>query len=74
MSASAATLIRAFKVGRYTATLTAGPNEGGVFTCVCDWQPQMPNDLTPSEVQEYRRQLASAAAELGRLARSTQPK
>lgn len=71
MSAAAASLVRTFKVGRYTATLTAGPNEGGVFTCVCDWQPHKPNDLTPSEVQEYRRHLASAATELGRLARTT---
>lgn len=74
MSAQAAALSKTWKVGRYTANFTASPNAGGVFTCVCDWQPHVPNDLTPSELQEYRRHLASAAAELGQLARKTQPK
>lgn len=68
MSATAPSLIRTFKVGRYTAIFTAGPDERGVFTCVCDWQPHIPNDLTPAEQLDYRRHLASAAIELGRLA------
>lgn len=74
MSAQAATLVRTFKVGRrYTATLTAGPSQGGVFTCVCDWQPHLPKDLTDAEKEDYRRGMAAIATELGQLAHALNP-
>ncbi len=74
MSASAATLTRTLTVGRYVATLTAGPGEGGVFTTLCEWEPHQPNTLTETEKESYRRGLAAFAIELGQLARNTQPK
>lgn len=74
MSASAPSLSRTWTVGRYTATLTAGPNETGVVRAVIDWAPHVPTDLTPTQLEQYRRHLASAAADLGRLARKTHPK
>lgn len=74
MSAAAPVLMRTWTVGRYTAELSAAPNEAGIVNVVIDWSPHVPNDFTPSQVEEYRRHLASAATELGRLARKTQPK
>ncbi|WP_277596099.1 hypothetical protein [Roseateles puraquae] len=41
---------------------------------VIDWSPHVPNDFTPSQIEEYRRHLASAAAELAELARNNRPK
>lgn len=70
MSASAPTLVRTFKVGSYTATLTAGPNNDGLVTAVCEWLPHMPKSLTPREKEEYQRGLTAFATELGRLALS----
>lgn len=74
MSASAPTLTRTFQVGRFVATLTAGPNEGGVFMTLCEWAPHQPATLTPTEEDSYRRGLAAFATELGLLARNTHPK
>lgn len=73
MSASAPTLIRTFKVGRYTATVTAGPNDGGLVSAVCEWLPHTPKTLTPAEKEDYQRGMAAFATELGRLARHSQP-
>lgn len=73
MSAQAATLTRTFNVGRYTATVTAGPNDAGLFVCDCNWQPHFPTYLTPAEKGDYRRHMTAIAIELGRLARNPQP-
>ncbi|MDG0856369.1 hypothetical protein [Roseateles puraquae] len=74
MSGETPTLMRTWTVGRYTAELTAGPTETGVMNMVIDWSPHVPNDFTPSQIEEYRRHLASAAAELAELARNNRPK
>jgi len=70
VSASAPTLVRTFRVGPYTATLTAGPNDDGFVTAVCEWLPHMPKTLTATEEEQYQRGLAAFATELGRLALS----
>lgn len=69
MSACAPTLVRTFRVGPYTATLTAGPNNDGLVTAVCEWLPHMPKTLTATEKEEYQRGLTAFATELGQLAR-----
>ena len=69
MSAQAA-ITRAWKVGRYTATLTVPASiTAGLMQAVIEWTPQAPNRLTQRELQEYRRlrnkALAEISAELG---------
>lgn len=65
MSAAAPALTRSWQVGRYVATLTVPPLDGGVLHGVIDWAPHVPNDLTPEEVQAYRRGRAAAFQALG---------
>lgn len=65
MSASAPTLTKTWQVGRYTATLTVPPLAAGVLHAVIDWAPHVPNDLTPAELETYRRGRNAAFAELG---------
>lgn len=65
MSASAPSLSRSWAVGRYTASLDVGPLAGGVVNAVVTWTPHLPNDLTPDEVQAYRRGRDEAFRDLG---------
>ncbi|MDR7331996.1 hypothetical protein ABIC83_001786 [Roseateles asaccharophilus] len=73
MSARAASLTGTWAVGRYTATLTAGPNDDGMVTAVCEWLPHMPRTLTPREKEDYQSGLAAFATELGQMARQPNP-
>lgn len=65
MSAVAASLMRTWQVGRYTATLTVPPVTNGVLHACIEWLPHVPRDLTPSELEAYRLGRDRAFAELG---------
>lgn len=65
MSAQAAALSRTWKVGRYTATLTVPPVKNGVLHASIEWQPHVPRDLTPDELEAYRLGRDRAFRELG---------
>ena len=66
MSASAAVISRSWRVGDRTSTLTvsaAGPN--GERSAVIEWEPDRPSNLTPPELDEYRRGRNAAFRGLG---------
>lgn len=65
MSAESAALVRSWPVGRYTATLTVPPLASGVLHALIEWAPHIPNDLTTTELEAYRRGRNAALAELG---------
>lgn len=67
MSASAPALTKTWAVGRYTATLTVPPLNAGLVHAVIDWEPVIPDDLTPDELKAYRRGCVEAFTELGLL-------
>jgi hypothetical protein len=65
MSAEPAKQTRSFRVGRYTATVSLPPvmpNEARV--AVIDWQPSLPQRLTPVELEQYRRGRDAALRDL----------
>jgi hypothetical protein len=65
MSAEAATLVRSWRVGRYTATLTMPrPMRGQAQSAVIEWSPSVPTELTDAEVKQYRSGRDAAIAEL----------
>lgn len=54
MSGEAA-FVRAWRVGRYTATLECPqPRPGQTMSAVLTWAPEIPSRLSPAEAQEYR--------------------
>jgi len=65
VSAHAPALTRSWQVGRYRATLTMPPVTNGVLHACIEWQPSVPRDLTPGELEAYRLGRDRAFAELG---------
>ena len=70
MSAEAALVVKTWKVGKRTCTLTVPRfNAGGVLHAVVEWSPDEPSRLSTEEVAQYRagrnHALAGIAAELG---------
>jgi hypothetical protein len=65
MSASAALLVRTFRVGHRTVTWTVPPiAPGGVLHMACEWHPDTPRRLAPFELRAYRAARAQLMAEL----------
>ena len=64
MSAESA-FTRSWRVGAYLATLSCPrPHPGATaFACI-EWEPSIPQRMTPAEVTEYRVGRDSALAEL----------
>lgn len=67
MSASAAAIVRTWKVGPWTATLTVpAPRKGELLSAVIEWDPSMPDRaLTSAERTQYRAGRDAAIASLG---------
>lgn len=66
MSAEAA-FTRTWRVGAYRATLSCPRPRPGVAASACiEWEPAIPQRMTPAEVTEYRAGRASALADLAR--------
>lgn len=64
MSAELPAVVRTFRVGDYTATLTIPRlRPGAVHAASCEWEPKVPERLTATEQAEYRKQMAAAMAE-----------
>ncbi len=46
---------RTFKVGPYECTLTVPSlRDGKVMVMTAEWAPEVPNQLTPAELEQYR--------------------
>lgn len=55
MSAEAPALVRSFRVGRRTVTLTlCKPVAGMVLHSIAEWSPDRPRGLSPRELRQYR--------------------
>lgn len=67
MSAESPVLIRTWRVGERTATLTV-PNvhSGQTKAALIEWHPNTPAKLTADELAQYRRGRNAALAELTR--------
>lgn len=66
MSASAPALVRSWRVGNRTATLTVSqPGASGQRAAVIEWLPDQPRSLSPAELDEYRRGRNAAFKALG---------
>lgn len=66
MSAETAVLVRTWRVGRFTATLTMSrPMRGRTpAAAVIEWSPSVPTELTEAEVKLYTAGRDAAIAEL----------
>jgi hypothetical protein len=65
MSAQAAAVVRSFRVGKWTCTITLPRIErGAVFTISSEWSPSMPGRLSADEMRQYRAGRDQALAEL----------
>lgn len=65
MAAETAILIRSFRVGRRTVTLTfPRPKEGSMLAMACEWDPEPPRRLSKAEWRQYRAGRDAAVAEL----------
>ncbi|MFG6428410.1 hypothetical protein [Roseateles sp. LYH14W] len=66
MSASAAALVRSWRVGNRTATLTVSqPSPDGQRAAVIEWAPTQPQKLTKAQFKQYRRGRDAALLSLG---------
>ena len=64
MTAESATA-RTFNVGHRTVTLTVPRvGRGEVAGLVCEWQPDVPQALTPAEAAQYQAGLMAALADV----------
>jgi len=58
-------LVRCWSVGEYRCTLTIPRFKRGQQVQVSiEWSPRLPGDLTPDELEEYRRGRDKAVCEL----------
>lgn len=56
MSALVPAMVRTFRVGRYTATLSIpAVQPGGAACAVVEWSPCIPDRLSEKELAQYRR-------------------
>ncbi len=68
MSASKLFLVRTFRVGRYTCTLSvANPGAGTPAAASVEWTPHLPIRLSNAEVAQYRKGRDKAASEIAAL-------
>jgi hypothetical protein len=66
VSAEKPALCRTWRVGRYTATLTAPfPRRGQICHATIEWSPRQPKDLTAEEWEAYRAGRDECLRELG---------
>lgn len=66
MSAEACALTCSWKVGGRTCTFTVPKvKTGQTVTALMEWEPNVPERLTPDEIAEYRRGRDQAIAALG---------
>lgn len=66
MSATAG-FTRTWRVGGFTATLTAPvPKPGAMASAVIEWEPAIPGRLSADELKQYRAGRDSALADLAR--------
>ena len=69
--AEAASLVRSFRVGKRTCTMTIqAPRPGGSCNAAAEWSPSLPNrPFTKQELRQYRTGrdaiMAELAAQLG---------
>ncbi len=67
MTAESPALVRTFRVGRRTVTLTVPrPVQGGVAIMVMEWAPTVPSGLSRKERRQYRAGRDAAIAELAK--------
>jgi hypothetical protein len=67
MTAEAAALVRSFRVGPYTCTLTIPrPRVGEALCMAAEWSPEPPRRLSRKWWAQYRAGRNAALAELGR--------
>jgi hypothetical protein len=65
MSAEAAAVVRSFRVGKRTCTITLPRVERGAVICVSsEWSPTMPHRLSAKEMRQYKAGRDQAVAEL----------
>jgi hypothetical protein len=65
MSAEAAAIVRSFRVGKRTCTITMPkPHQGIATSAACEWSPTVPTRLTKKELRQYRAGRDAAADEL----------
>jgi hypothetical protein len=65
MSAESAALVRTWRVGPFTATLTMPrPMRGRARAAVIEWEPCAPTELSAEEVKQYRVGRDAALADL----------
>ncbi len=63
--AEAALLVRSFQVGLYTATITVPKPAPGVAASIfVEWSPDLPESLTPLELEQYQAGRGAVAADL----------
>ena len=63
--AESAALVRQWRVGAFTATLTMPrPMRGKTSSAVIEWHPHAPTELTSDEVKQYRAGRDAAIADL----------
>ena len=68
MKAASGALIRTFKVGGYECTLTFPKTaQGQVLSMTAEWDPQVPDRLTPDELDQYRAGRDAAVAEMAQI-------
>jgi hypothetical protein len=65
--AEGAAIVRSFRVGKRTATLTIQAPRSGRANYVTGWSPDTPPFLTRKEMRQYRVGRSRAIAELARL-------
>lgn len=66
MSASPPALVRSWRVGKRTATLMVSePGPDGQRSAVIEWDGDTPTNLSPAELNEYRRGRDAAFKALG---------
>ncbi len=68
MNAEAALLVRTFKVGHRTVTITCpNPKSGTHRSATVEWDPDVPQDLNRHEMRQYRKGRDSFMAEVANL-------
>lgn len=67
MSAATAALSSAFKVGRYTCTVSVPtPEPGKMASAVVEWSPRFPSGLSPRFLRQYIRRRNEVLTELAK--------